>query len=244
MCVVGAALGARMLRLARSTRQLPELAIGLHVLALIVGYAVEFAGMELASSHPVVGFWLRAFANLCYAICIHVYLLFTWRVFAPGNRWAMGAVVALTLALAIGWMGEVLTTQFGFAATRFSAPWFWLAFVPRMLGMGWASFEALVHYTKLRRRIVLGLADPLAANRLLLWALAALSEWMIYGVVAMTILAGRPEDYITGRAAFWVSAFGVSGAVCMWFGFFPPRPYEGWIVARAARRQNSDAIGG
>ena len=100
--------------------------------------------------------------------------------------------------------------------------------------MGWASFEALSHHSRLRRRIALGLADPVAANRLLLWALAALFEWMIYLAAAITILAGRPDGFLTGDAALWVSAFGVAGASCMWFGFFPPQRYQRWVEERAA----------
>ena len=232
-CIVGVALALRMLRLARRTRQLPELTIGLHMVALVLGYLIEFAGMEIGSRHPSAGIWLRGTANLLYAVSIFVYLLFTWKVFAPASRWAPTLVAATTLALVVGWTGEVLTTDFGFSAARFAEPWFWIAFVPRMIGMGWASFEALSHHSRLRRRIALGLADPVAANRLLLWALAALFEWMIYLAVAITILAGCPDGFLTGDAALWVSAFGVAGASCMWFGFFPPQRYQRWVEDRA-----------
>jgi hypothetical protein len=237
ICVVGIALAMRMLRLARRTRELPELMIGLHMVALVLGYLIEFLGMELASSHPTTGIWMRGTANLLYALSIFVYLLFTWKVFAPTSRWVPMFVVATTLALAVGWTGEVLTTDFGFSAARFAAPWFWIAFVPRMIGVGWASFEALSHHAQLRRRIPLGLADPLATNRLLLWALAALSEWLIFLAVAITILAGRPEGFLTGNAALWVSAFGVGGSICMWMGFFPPQRYRRWIEDRAALKR-------
>jgi hypothetical protein len=138
----------------------------------------------------------------------------------------------------VGWTGEVLTTTFDFSAARFVGPWFWIAFVPRMVGVGWATFEALSHHAKLRRRMSLGLADPIASNRLLLWGLAALSEWMIYLAVMITILAGRPDGFLNGDAALWVSAFGVSAAACMWLGFFPPRGYQRWVEARAERTRD------
>jgi hypothetical protein len=232
-CVVGAALAMRMLRLASRTRKLPELMIGLHMVTLVLGYLIEFAGMEIADAHPSTGIALRAIANLLYAVCIFVYLLFTWKVFAPETRWAPILVIVMTLALAVGWIGEVLTTDFGFSAARFLRPWFWLAFIPRIVGVGWASFEALSHHAKLRRRMRLGLADPITTNRLLLWALAALSESAIYVAVTVTILAGRPDGFLNGNAALWVSAFGVSGATCMWLGFFPPGGYQRWLEARA-----------
>ena len=235
-CVVGVVLAVRMLRLARRTRQLPELMIGLHMVALVLGYSIEFIGMEIGSSQPIAGIWLRGTANLLYAVSIFVYLLFTWKVFAPKASWAPVLVMMSTLALAVGWSGEVLTTDFDFSPARFAGPWFWIAFAPRMIGVGWASFEALIHHSKLRRRLSLGLAEPLATNRLLLWGLAALSEWMIYLSVAITILAGQPDGFLTGNAALWVSAFGVGGSTCMWIGFFPPRRYERWIQERAASK--------
>jgi hypothetical protein len=240
-CVVGIALAMKMLRLARRTRELPELMIGLHMVALVLGYLLEFLGLEIASSHPDSGIALRGSANLLYAISIIVYLVFTWRVFAPTSRLAPFFVVTTTLALAVGWTGEVLTTDFGFDAARFIGPWFWIAFLPRMIGTGWASFEALSHHAKLRRRMALGLADPVAANRLLLWALAALCEWMIYLAVAITILAGRPDGFLTGDAALWVSAFGVGGSICIWIGFFPPQRYQKWIADRGALNSQAES---
>jgi len=238
-CVVGVLLALRMLRLARRTRELPELMIGLHMVALVLGYSIEFVGMEVGGSQPSLGIWLRGTANLLYAVSIFVYLLFTWKVFAPKRRWAPVLVMMATLALVVGWTGEVLTTDFDFSPARFAAPWFWIAFVPRMIGVGWASFEALAHHSKLRRRLSLGLAEPLATNRLLVWGIAALSEWMIYLSVAITILAGRPDGFLTGNAALWVSAFGVGGSACMWIGFFPPDRYKRWIEARAALKRDS-----
>lgn len=233
MCIVGGVLAVRMLRLARRTRELPELTIGLHMVALILGYVIEFVGMEIANSHPSLGVWLRGTANLLYAASIFAYLVFTWKVFRPQSRFAAALVVVGVVALATGWAGEVATSHFGFDAARFARPWFWIAFVPRMIGMGWASFEALLHHSKLRLRIPLGLAEPVASNRMLLWGLAALSEWLIYAAVAITILAGQPDGFLTGDAALWVSAFGASAATCMWLGFFPPRSYRRWIEARA-----------
>jgi hypothetical protein len=241
MCVAGGVLATKMLRLARRTRALPEMAIGLHMVALVLGYLIEFAGIQIAEVSPTGGVWLRGSANLLYAASIFAYLLFTWKVFLPQSRVASGLVVLMTLALGVGWTGEVLTCDFGFDTQRFERPWFWLAFIPRMIGMGWASLEAIRHHSKLRLRLALGLADPVATNRILLWALAALCEWLIYSVVAIAILTGEPDGYLLGDAALWVSAFGVGASACMWLGFFPPRQYRLWLTSRTAPDTTSPA---
>jgi len=136
-------------------------------------------------------------------------------------------------ALVVGWSGEVLTSNFDFGTERFEAPWFWVAFVPRLICMGWATAEALIEYRRARRRTRLGLSEPLVTNRFLLWGLAALSELLIYVAVMVGILRGVPSDFLNGNTALFVSALGMSAAITILLAFLPPRAYRRWIEARA-----------
>lgn len=229
-------VGFRMLSLTWRTREFPEAAIGAHILVLLLGYAVEYVGIEAAERLGPTAALLRCTGNLCYAIAILVYLLFTWRVFRPESRLARVVAVGGIFALIAGWSGEVFTSRFDFRAERFAAPWFWIAFVPRLGCMGWASGEAFREYTLARRRLRLGLSDPVVTNRFLLWGLAALSELLIYAVVMVSILRGVPADFLNGTAAIFVSALGLSAAVTILLAFLPPRFYRRWIVNRAVPR--------
>jgi hypothetical protein len=224
-------VGIRMLALARRTRQFPELALGVHILVLMLGYAVEFAGIELAGSLGAASVFLRGFGNLCYAVSIFVILLFTWRVFRPDSR--MAAVVAGTCAagLVIGYAGEVVIGRFDFELARFAAPWFWIAFVPRIVCMGWSSGEAFREYGLASRRQRLGLSEPLVVNRFLLWGFASLSECLIYAVVMLAILRGAPADFLNGTEALVISALGVSAAVTILLAFLPPLAYRRWLTS-------------
>jgi hypothetical protein len=230
---VALVVGFRMLSLTRRTREFPEAAIGIHILVLMLGYSAEFVGIETAGDLGMIAVVLRGFGNLCYAVAILVYLLFTWRVFRPDSRIAAGVVIASSLALVIGWSGEVITSQFDFGAERFEAPWFWIAYVPRVLCMGWATLEAAIEYRRARRRMRLGLSDPLVSNRFLLWGLAALSECLIYVLILAAIVRGTPADFLTGTTALFVSALGMSAAITILLAFLPPPAYRRWIVKRA-----------
>ena len=228
--IVAVVVGSRMLSLTWRTREFPEAAIGVHILVLMLGYSVEFIGIEGADRLGLFAVMLRGIGNLCYAIAIMVYLLFTWRVFRPTS--VVAAVVAwgCIFSLVVGWSGEVLTSHFDFGAARFAAPWFWLAFIPRLVCMGWATGEALLEYRRARRRTRLGLSEPLVTNRFLLWALAAMSELLIYAAVMVGIVRGSPADFLTGNTALFVSALGMSAAVTILLAFLPPRAYRSWIA--------------
>ncbi len=229
---VSLAVGIRMLSLTWRTREFPEAAIGVHILFLMLGYSVEFVGIEGAEEFGMFAVLLRGVANLCYVISILVYLLFTWRVFRPGSRVAAVIASVSILALVVGWSGEVFTSNFDFDADRFRAPWFWIAFVPRLVCMGWAASEALLVYRRSRRRTRVGLSDPLITNRLLLWGLAALFECLIYVAVMVGILRGVPSDFLNGSTAFVVSALGMSAAIAILLAFLPPRAYCRWVESR------------
>lgn len=229
--VAAVLVGVRMLRLTWRTRQFPEAAIGVHILVLMLGYAVEFAGIEAADA---LGPWatvLRGFGNLCYGVAILVYLLFVWRVFRPGSRAAGWVAVSCSVALIAGFSGEVVTSRFDFGSDRFAAPWFWIAFVPRLVCMAWATGESLREHILARRRLRLGLSDPVVANRFLLWGLASLAEFGIYGVVMVSILRGVPADFLNGTAALVVSALGLGAAITISLAFLPPRAYQRWLMS-------------
>lgn len=233
LIAVSLVVGIRMLRQAARTRRLPELAVGAHILVLVLGYSLEFAALE----DPGVGgggpAWLRGAGNLCYAVAIFAYLMFTWRVFRPNSASAAIVAVASSLALAVGWIGEAWTGSFDFSLERFAAPWFWLAFVPRLVGMGWAAGEAFRHYALLRRRLPLGLTEPAVVDRFLLWGLAALSEFLIYVVVGAVIFRGTPAAFLVGAPALLISALGLAAAVTILFAFLPPARYRRWLEQRS-----------
>jgi len=222
-----------MLRLTWRTGEFPEAAIGVHMLVLMLGYGVEFAGIEAAAALGPWAVVLRAFGNFCYAVAILVYLLFVWRVFRPGRRAAAWVVAICSLALVVGFGGELLTSRFDFGSERFAAPWFWIAFVPRLVCMAWATGESLREHSLARRRMRLGLSDPVVANRFLLWGLASLAEFGIYGVVMVSILRGVPADFLNGTAALVVSAMGLGAAITISLAFLPPPAYRRWLVSRS-----------
>jgi hypothetical protein len=234
LAVAALTVGSRMLRMWSRTHRLPELALGSHILILITGYSLEFSGLSGAETlGPDAAFALRAGGNLAYALSIVAYLLFSWRVFRPESRWAAALVVLCTLALAVGWTGELVTGRFELVPERFAKPWFWIAFVPRIVCMGWSAVEGLTRWRLLRRRVRIGLESPLLANRFLCWGLAALAEVMIYVVAGVALLGPRPTDFLVGPAALLISAMGVAASVTILLAFLPPPAWQRWLESRA-----------
>jgi hypothetical protein len=221
-----------MLRLWRQSGQLPELMLGSHILVLIAGYALEFGGMLGRDVLGEDGAWvLRAAGNLCYAVCILAYLVFNWRVFRPESRTAAVVALACSAGLVFGFTGELLTGRFELVPERFALPWFWIAYVPRLVTMGWAAGEGLGHWGRMRRRVRLGIESPLLAHRFLLWGLAAASELAIYFVAGAALLSPDPTAFLVGVPALLISALGVAGAATIYLAFMPPAAYRRWVLS-------------
>ena len=157
------AVGLQLTRLASRTRETPERLLGLLFLVTGTSYLVY--------SFPIPALWTPlAFAGrVIYLPAPVIVALFTRRVFRPDDAWAAWLVRGTAVLLVVGVTGSVVSGDLeGFSISN---PWFWPEWLGYTLPFGWAAGEALHQYAQARRRLKLGLCDPLVCNRFLLWGL-------------------------------------------------------------------------
>jgi hypothetical protein len=224
--------GARLLLVARRTRQLPELTLGLGLFLMGgLGYPLTLLG-EFGTFLPDdarAGF--IAGNQLSSVIGLPLLVYFTARVFRPESA------AARTLVWLIG---LTFVGMYGFRAATYG-------FAPVALGgekvptvhsiltlvcLGWAGLESLFYHLQLRKRVRLGLADPILANRMLLWAVGMLCAMMLTGISTLFSTLGIAFDQTT-PGILTIGIMGTTSAASVWFAFFPPAAYVKWIRARS-----------
>lgn len=215
--------GIRLVRLARRTRQGPEGMLGLALLLQAgIGYPISVAA-------PFAGdfAWLVwTVSSACSNAGMALIFAFTARVFRNDARWAWAVVGAAIALLAVQGFGHVWGQLADDPAARARALRTWGGGSLALSGLswGWTAVEALRFHGLLRRRVALGLADPVVANRMLLWgsmgaialACVAIDAVLLYtaGEIGRTVLI----PLVTAVAGLLVSA-------CMILAFWPPPAY-------------------
>ncbi len=218
-------VGWRLLWLAHRTGMLPEKLIGG---SLFLAGGVGTALLILAGvTGPARGVFSTA-AMLAVDCGITVLGVFTWRVFRPG---LVGATVVATctamlfLSFATDWVSGL---YLGVGRSNFSMS---ADYFGRLVMYGWASYETLRQYALARRRVRLGLTEPLLANRFLLWGIATLAALGIWLHSLWSEVVQRNEQ------TEWYLVVTVLGCICalaIWLAFFPPRAYRRWFETSAA----------
>jgi hypothetical protein len=229
-------LGVRLLLLARRTRELPELCIGLAMLLMGgLGYPLIIAArMALRLPGPArVG--VMEFAVLLMAVGILAVGVFNWQVFRPAERWPLGALVAAALSMLVCLLVQAHDPGMEAAAFHNQGLGFRLFLLHSALASGWGAAESLITWSRLRRRLRLGLADPVVAERVLLWAVASLAAAIIS---ATSTIAGFLDINFaaTTFGAAVTAPLGLIAAGSMWLAFLPPAGYLRWVRERAAAR--------
>jgi hypothetical protein len=218
LALASLAVGARLVVLGLRGGRAPELWIGLSYLfagflscvaTLAVG-EMRRTGSELADATG-----LAAAATLHAGVaCLAV---FVWSVFRRGTRGGTAAVCAAVAYVALTFVGVALEgpSQPGAGA--------WAALAGRIAVYTWAAAESFAEWAAARRRVRLGLADPLVANRLLLWGVGTgcvLALWIHSG---LTMLRGQTD----ATASYpLIAVLGITCAATSWLAFFPPAFYR------------------
>lgn len=230
--LVGLAVGVRLLAMWSRTRALPELAIGI---GFFVGVLFGFIPETLVYSTDLLPApWVKptvVLAEISIRVCVLSLLVFTWRVFRPDALYARVLVTGLAGALVL----SLVMAPFGvkFSPDDAQTTWAISSFWARTLVLVWGTVESLAYWRKARRRVALGLSEPLVANRFLLWGIAMGAAAFIMGSIMIAPLFGMDA---AGRSWLLVeSFFGSAAAAAIWLTFFPPRSYAAWIVSRTAR---------
>jgi hypothetical protein len=243
---LGVAFGVGSLLFARGRRagDWTQWVLGLHLLlSMGVGYlltCVATVSVEFGSPlSPSVMPWVVGGGYAASALGLCLTLDFTRRVFRPGRAGALWVAGACGVAIWAGWLGYALSG--GIFHARFVGGWYWLMTGGMVATNAWVAFEPLLYFSRLRRRVRLGLAEPVVANRMLLWSLGSLARAVLapIGPVASAWLAGLDESARVSAGAgvlMLTSALGLVTAATYWLTFQPPRAYLRWIEARAGKR--------
>jgi hypothetical protein len=243
-------VGWRLLGLARRGGwPAPELSLAIYFLvSAFLGtppQIVVYGGMadpRLAVPDPVAQA-LLAFAVLAMAVGACAAYVFVWKTFHPDRAAAKAFAAAGCACLVLGYVVEAWRE--GFAPVVFAGPGHWLGWAGRTAAMLAITVESLRYWKMMRRRLRVGLADPVLTNRFLLWAVwsacstlnyvSDLASRALYWLAFDTIQPVR--EHLATLVAPTIAVtmvLGAASAVTLFLTFFPTRAYRRLVESRAA----------
>ena len=247
--LLSAVVGVRLARLARSRGGGPEIWLSVYfLLAAFFGFGLSnFVYMSWADAAMALPDDVTAVLNALYLFGASAGLgglwIFTWRTFRRDTAWAPWVVGAALTVTAVGYVATGLAGDFTLTLVPGTA--YWITFTTRTWVFAWLCFECLRHWGLQRRRLRLGLAEPLVANRFLLWGiwsaamlvmghfdpLARVWYVSLFGAAGTLVPElGRPIvlTLVTGS-----SAVGIVVMATVYLTFFPTESFARWVERRA-----------
>jgi hypothetical protein len=204
------------------------------------GYVLISLALVAAETHaalaPAASAALIGGGYLATVLGLVAILEFNCRVFHPGEAAVRGVAAVIATAMLAGWLDYGL--RGGFAALLGGAG-AWTMMAGIVAANLWTAIDPLRYHARMRRRLRLGLADPVVVDRLLLWGAGSLARTLmvVIGVAASAFLMRlHPGAILAASPAALVlaSACGSATAVAYWVAFRPPRPYLRWRSRRGA----------
>jgi hypothetical protein len=230
--IVGTTVGSRLLLLARRTRKLPELAIGIACLTMAVGGVLLSPIIYFSDSWPSwLIFAISIVSKLVFAVGASAICFASWQVFRPGRVWAASAWAMASLVM----LGAVLVQAMrGDATTHWALlpenHVFWWV---RIAAYSWTGFESLRYAAMMRRQARLGLGDPLAAAQIRLWGVASTAVAVMVALWAVAPQLGYTSVRDWPSGMFVANTLGLLAASSLHLAFLPPLAWRRWIQQRS-----------
>ena len=230
---VSLVLGIRLLLLWRRTRKLPELLIGAaFLLEGVLTNILNALERSVARFPPSLAGPIHTGLNLASAAGAVCVALVAWKVFRPSDRWAP-AVVGLCAILLAAYTVDSLTPHDGLYGPR-NLAWWWASVGARAGAHGWVGGEGLRYQSMMRRRLRFGLADPVVANRMGLWACGGIAIAVLWVGVGIARTVAGPNGLQSPATLLFVAVMGVVASITNWLVFLPPYSYIERIRRRAS----------
>ena len=108
---------------------------------------------------------------------------------------------------------------------------YWPYFVGYTAACVWVTAEACIAYASARKRLAIGLCEPIVANRYLLWGAFGAFQVLACGAVVLVDVLTLYEGGITRWSDFLLGGCEIGSVAMLWLAFFPPSIYRNWIGA-------------
>ena len=248
-------IGVRLLRLSRSSMAGPEIWLAIYfLLGAFLGMGLSNlvymswadAAMALPPNVASVLNALYIFGVTAGMGCLYV---FTWLTFRRNEAWARALVGIVAVVMVAGYAGIAISGDFELSLVPGVA--YWVTWAARTSVFLWLLIETFRYWKLLRRRLRLGLADPLVANRFLLWGIWS-SVMLLTGMIDP--LARIWYVLNVGAGSQWVPELGapatvmlvtvssgllILAVITLYLAFFPTPRFRRWVESRAPRQQRA-----
>jgi hypothetical protein len=229
------AVGVRLLWLAKTGGGRPAMLCGNgFCLIAILGFPLGVLSGQGVAPVGQVQLPLAAVGLLANVLGISSFFVFTVSVFRPNALWAHTLAGAAIACMGMACVANVATLALApAAASSFEVTWGWTAIFNGVctLCFAWMSLEGFAEWWKSRRRLALGLSDPVVSNRLLMWGVFGASTTLLCMVLLAVLLTRQPT--VTSPLAQSAQAFfGIVSSGAATLAFFPPPAYLAKLRAR------------
>jgi hypothetical protein len=214
------------------TRKAPELAYGTSLLLIGLGAIVRLVVFGILGGGPEYHHLVIA-AGATRLLTLMALSLGLLVIFRPGIGWARLLVLAFW---GLGASGLAVVAAYPGGAPEAGAI-YGLGDLASALVAVWGSVESFAYFGKMRRRLALGLADPVATGQFRMWgtsfALAALAGVIL--TIATAVIGGPITGTPSVMAAVQVCLLGTIALT--WLAFYPPRLLREWLRNRYDAQQ-------
>jgi len=230
--------GVHLIRLSWRSQKSSELLLGVSFLLWGLSYfcwQIPIATANQPLTQPLF------FAGRVFTLAGSIFFAtFVWISFRNRARWAKYLIFAIAMAMFTGVAGSVAAGDWE-GIRPLSNPWWWVDWAAGFVPISWVGVEGFIAYSKARRRVQLGLCDPLACNRYLIWGITGI-VWIAYSWILLyqtvEFEANGVWSVTIDRANGVVEATGVA---LVWLIFFPPGFYQRWIAGAAFAAKPDEA---
>ncbi len=215
-------VGLRLLLLARTSKELPEILLGSNLFLLGVLKFSMLLGLHVLDA-PVMN--VNVWINILYIISHMLFYVTWWRVFRPRSVWAVCLCLAAGFCLTIGFVVQLAMgwdTPAGAWTNWYHVLRIWIAAGAFI----WGAIECFTYVYKLRRQISLGLAAPSLALRFGLWGVAQATTFVLALLIFINIEFGSISD--TAIHIIWPVINFLNG-ICWWVSFLTPAFVKQWL---------------
>ena len=232
-------VGLRMLSLARRTRKLPELCVGLGLSAFALAQVGRLAlGGLGARLGPELALGVYVFMEISYLASQIGICLFAVGAFGLRSHWRWALLVGLVGLCALSRTMMVLASApqlLSGAPSQMTPFWDPAAVASFALAFGWMAAESLHYHGLLRRRLALGLADPVVTNQVFVWGAGSALTCLLVLLLLGLYLQGLTLMGNSLAASVLATVSGLVMAVVPCLTFAPPGAYLRFVQRRAER---------